>query len=185
MTRPVICIALLALAVSGCREERAAPASAGSAAVSVPASVPPLASPPAVPVAGTGTAAGDTTALMATLFTRMADEADDRPGGKPTVEQVLAALTAGGLALEPGRQVLAVTVKAAYCWQSGTTDQALGISVCEYDTPEAARAGVEHVRAMGAQFGPRTLLVNGATLLVLSGPDARVAQAKKAFEGLR
>lgn len=156
----------------------------GGAPTASPAASP--AAPTATPSpAATVTTAFDSTSLMGTMFTRMAEEAESRPTGTPKVEAVLAALTAGGLPTEPGRQVLAATVKASYCWQSGTVDQALGFAVCEYVSPEAAQAGAEASRVAGAQFGPRTILVNGQTTITMKGPDPLVAKAKAIFEGLK
>lgn len=147
-----------------------------SAAASATASPPP---------AATATATADSTALMGTMFTRMADEAESRPTGTPTVEVVLAAFTAGGLPTEAGRQVLAATVKASYCWQSGTVDQALGFAVCEYESSAAAQAGAETSRVAGAQFGARTILVNGKTTITMKGTEAAIAKAKPIFEALK
>lgn len=176
MRRAVILTSLLALSaaasLSACRDEvRPAATDAGTQP-----------SPTVVTVTSTRS---DNTDYMGTMFSRMSNEAASRPGATPTVESVLAAFAAGGLPVQPGRQVLAAMVHARYCWQSTSADQALGFSVCEYESEEAAKAGAEWVRVQGAAFGERTILINGKTTLTMKGPAEVVAKARSLFEAAR
>lgn len=164
-------LAILAATVGGaCRAEKTAPPQ-------------PPPSPTATPVA-TSTAVPDTTGLMATMFTRLSSEAASRPTAGPDVEVVLEALASGGMPTQAGRQVLAATVNARYCWQTTTTDRALGFSVCEYASEADAKTGAEVARVQGAAFGARTIVVRGATMMVMQGGPEPVAKARAIFEKL-
>ena len=68
--------------------------------------------------------------------------------------------------------MLASPVGARFC-MAGSTELGVGVAVCEYDRPEAARAGRERSRAVFDRLIPdRELLVRGTTLLTLTRPDA-------------
>jgi hypothetical protein len=107
------------------------------------------------------------------LYERLAAEQSSRsPTTAPRAETVHAALTARGLVVERWKQVLASPVGARYC-MAGSTDLGVGVAVCEFDRPDAARAGRDRSRAVFDRLIPgRELLVHGTTLLTLTRPGA-------------
>jgi hypothetical protein len=162
-------LSLLLLLGVACRAKEEAPPPAVSVA------------PTVAPSPATSTTAGappsDTTAYMATMFARLGSERENRPTETPTVEAVMAALRADGFVLEAGRQVLGAMVGARYCWQTGTTDRALGMAICEYESAAGASAGKERALGEGAAFGDRTVVVTGKTTVMLKGPAEQVKKA--------
>jgi hypothetical protein len=119
------------------------------------------------------------------LGARLQREAGSRPTGTPRAEEVLAAFTRQGLAIEGTMQVLASTVGAAYCASAGTP-QGLAIAVCEYPAEAEARQGMEYSRRTFDRLIPgRRLLLNHKTLLTVTGvPDAEAKRAADIFARL-
>lgn len=123
-------------------------------------------------------------ALRLPLGERLAREATARPTGTVRVEEVLAALARGGLAIEGQRQVLASTVGAAYCTSAGTS-KGLAVAVCEYPEEDSARKGMEYSHRVFNRLIPgRRLLLNRKTLLTVTGADDEARRAAAIFAAL-
>jgi hypothetical protein len=182
------------VAASGCKSSSPAadPAEAGgSAAASASASAAssgaprsPLAIPGATVVAVGGEPFPE----------RFAGETAGRPPGiKPRVEDVYAALSAGGLGITGQKQHLASPLGARYCVGAQAVSDAketvLQISVCECSTPEVAQVARDFTTKT-ANIPLRTVYVNKQTMLVLreekSSPeiDALVTKASDLFAKL-
>jgi hypothetical protein len=148
---PLVCL----LAIAGCNSHPTAP--------------------PATP-----TSAPAPTSTLS-LFERLAAEQSSRsPTTAPRAESVHAALAARGLVVERWKQVLASPVGARYC-MAGSTDLGVGVAVCEYERPDAARAGRDRSRAVFDRLIPgRELLVHGTTLLTLTRPGADASAGAQA-----
>jgi hypothetical protein len=133
------------------------------------------ATPPAAPPsASPSTPASSALSLMERLA---AEQAGRSPATAPRAETVQAALATRGLPVERWKQVLASPVGARFCL-AGSTELGVGVAVCEYDRPDAARAGRDRSRAVFDRLIPgRQLLVRGTTLLTLTRPDADLADA--------
>lgn len=122
--------------------------------------------------------------LRLPLVDRLQREAKSRPTGTPSAEQVLAALTRGGIALEGTQQVLASTVGAAYCASTGTP-RGVAIAVCEYPAEEAAQRGMEYSHKVFDWLVPgRRLLLNRKTMLTVTGADDEAKRAAAIFAAL-
>ena len=119
---------------------------------------------------------------MSTLAGRLRWEAEHRPGAALAAEEVLTALAAAGLSIDPPRQYLGLTARARYC-SGGTTAGGLAVAVCEYGSAdEAAAARTYVIETFAAMNANREIHVRGATTLTLSGSgrlgdDARRAAA--------
>lgn len=99
---------------------------------------------------------------------RLAEEGRSRPAGAVRLEELVASLRERGVTIVRSRQVLADVVGARYC-ALAMTSHGLGVSACEYDSPEAATAGLATSRAkFDAEIPGRRLLVNGKTLLTVT-----------------
>lgn len=91
-------------------------------------------------------------------------EAANRPTGTPRVEDVYAAITKAGFALEEQQQHLASPFKASYCVGAKTKPD-IALSVCEYPNADVAQKGKaesEKIRILN-----RELFLNGATTLTV------------------
>src|SRR5688500_14355425 len=160
---------LLAVAVAGCAGDDSPtprPASAPAPAAAPAARAAPAPAPPGSP---------------RTLLGRREDEAAARPTATRHVEDVVAALTAAGVAVTGTRQVLARVVRATYC-VGADGDAGLAIAICEYADADAAAAGQAYSeRTFGAVQPNRRLLRNRHATLTLTVPaDERGAQAADA-----
>jgi hypothetical protein len=130
--------------------------------------------PAALPAPPPSTSPASALSLMERLA---AEQAGRSPATRPRAETVQAALAARGLVVERWKQVLASPVGARFCL-AGSTELGVGVAVCEYDRPDAARAGRDRSRAVFDRLIPgRQLLVRGTTLLTLTRPDADLADA--------
>lgn len=102
------------------------------------------------------------------LAERLDAEAASRPFGTVTVEDVVAGLGAAGDPVTDERQVVASIVGARYCAILETRSGLL-LSVCEFDSPQAAEAGVAVSRARFDRLVPgRRFELNGSTLLTVT-----------------
>jgi hypothetical protein len=108
---------------------------------------------------------------------RLELEKASRMAATPPAEAVLQALGAEGLRLNPERQHMASPIGARYC--VGTTSAAgdLALSVCEYETAEAANAGRDSSAKTFAMIKDREVLVSGTTTLTILQPSATPASA--------
>jgi hypothetical protein len=100
------------------------------------------------------------------LLVQLTREAAARPKGALTVEEVLTRFEKAGLAIARKQQVLALPVQAAYCVVA-VTRLGLNMSICEFDTPEHAKAGLALSERTFRAVQHRTLAVNGRTMLTL------------------
>lgn len=168
---------LMGLALASCKQ--APPPSAASEAPTAveqppgPEPRPPPAAPPRAP----------TTIGIESLASQLQREAAGRSSIALSADAILAGLAETGHAIDHRRQYLALTAKAAYC-SGGRTTGGLAIVVCEYPSAAAAEAGREHVtRAFPMSAPARTILVNGATTLTLTGPvDPGASAARQQIE---
>jgi hypothetical protein len=102
------------------------------------------------------------------LAERLAAEAAARPSGTVTVEDVVAALGAAGDPAIAERQVVASIVGARYCAILETRSGLL-LSVCEFESRQAAETGVQVSRARFDRLVPgRRFELNGSTLLTIT-----------------
>jgi hypothetical protein len=168
------------LAVSSCGREprpRTAPQSAS-----------PSASKDLASTGAEHTPAAEAPAPLPGVFDRLAAEATSRPSGTVTVEDIVAALAAAGDPAEHQQQVLASPLGARYCAVLETRSGQV-LSVCEFESPAAARAGLDLSRSRFDRLIPgRRFELNGGTLLTVaprgdSSAD-RSAAARQLFAAL-
>ena len=161
MLMQVATLAVALLAVSSCgREPRprtaqksASPSASDEVASTVAAQTPAAEAPPSP---------------QPSVFERLVAEADTRPSGTVTVEDVVAALAAAGDPTDHQQQVLASPLGASYCAVLETRSGQV-LSVCEFESPAAARAGLELSRSRFDRLIPgRRFELNGSTLLTVA-----------------
>lgn len=120
--------------------------------------------PPAAPAAATQEA-------ELSLDERLAREATSRPAKAIRMEDLLAALKERGVAVARTRQVLGGTWGARYC-AIAQTENGLGLATCEFDSAEAARAGMAASKARFDKLMPgREAHLNGQSLLTIAPRD--------------
>ena len=118
------------------------------------------------------------------VMQHLADEKSNRPGQKPTADDVFAALQAAGVAVRDRKQVVGATVKARYC-ESAKAD-GLALSVCEYGSPAEAQAGVKFVlETFAALQRDRVTTVHGATTLAITATAGHEQDREKAIAAFR
>jgi len=106
-----------------------------------------------------------------TLVERLAREARGRPTAAPRAEDVVAALSAAGVAVGPLKQVLARTVGARYC-ATARTAAGLAVAVCEFGDAAQADSGLAYSRRTFDRLIPgRRLSRNRGTVLTLTPPE--------------
>lgn len=100
------------------------------------------------------------------------------------VEAVVEALGKADVPISNTMQYVARTVLATYCF-GGVTGKATAVSICEYPTPEAAKAGMEFSTKQFGSIPNRILAVNKTAMLTLArgtdSPESK-AEAEKAIE---
>jgi hypothetical protein len=102
------------------------------------------------------------------LVDRLAREASTRPAGAVRTEALIAALEAKGVAVARSRQVLGKTLNARYC-AIAVTGTGLVASVCEFDSPSAARdAAKDSEQRFGKPMPNRRFVTNGKSLLTIA-----------------
>jgi hypothetical protein len=117
-------------------------------------------------------------------------ERASRPQGVITVEKVLAALRDNGVALHDEKPHLGAVLAAKYCIGAKTTED-IALSVCEYDSEEHAKKGLESSRTRFASIPNRDSVRNGQTLLIVRRPsdtpalDATRDRITSVFRGLK
>ena len=123
---------------------------------------PPAATPPLAKEEAPKALAGDN------VVTQLQIESTNRPKGIVTVEQVIEGIDAMGKKFSH-QQVVALSLKARYC-ENGRTTIGLGMSICEFDDAEKAKAGRDRSIDVFKSFGKRKFALNGATLVTLGEP---------------
>jgi hypothetical protein len=117
----------------------------------------------------TAASAPDTaSARRSDIAGQLAKEAATRPSGTVTVEDVVAALEAAGDPPVHEQQVLASPIDARYC-ALVETRSGLVLSVCEFESHGAARAGLDLSRSRFDRLIPgRRFELNGSTLMTVT-----------------
>ncbi len=107
-------------------------------------------------------------------------EASDRPKDTPSADRVLKTFADAGVAMQSTKQVLATALRAHYCEVASTT-AGLGMSICEFDDADQAKAGRVRSETEFKAFGKRTMVVNAKTLLSLNPmvDNAKVEEEKE------
>jgi hypothetical protein len=105
-----------------------------------------------------------TTQVDQGLLVELRREAAARPSATPTVEDVLAALAAGKIAILRKQQVLAAPIGARYC-VAAVSRAGLNMSICEFESAEAAKLGRDKSQQMWKAVPRRTLTLNAKTML--------------------
>lgn len=128
------------------------------------------------------------TTLGSSIFHQLDVEKKSRPQVALSAERVTEAFEKKGIEVQPLKQGLGGPIKAGYCAMS-RTKKGVGLTVCEYPSVEAARAGKElSENRYGGGLG-RRLLLNGETLLIVrAGTEEGAAEAQTMaaiFTGLR
>lgn len=155
--RTLLSLSCVLLAMAGCRDEPRAPIAAPVPSASA-------ADPNAPPAPLDNT--------LAAAVQRLQHEREHRPTGAMTTDRVAAFLETSGVKLTPRTQVLGLPLGASYCENANSTDGKLGVSICEYESAEAAAQGRAKSLQLGAAAFPnRTLVVNGQTMLSLNAID--------------
>lgn len=137
------------------------------------------ASPPAAPAMADekiGMPGSQDLAGLSTLPTTLATEASSRPNAKVTADKVYAALDAKGIKMVQHHQVLASIAGASYC-ELGATADTIAVSVCEYQTHDAALAGKKLMTERFGKLVPDAVReVNGSTLVTIANASAHAQQ---------
>jgi hypothetical protein len=171
---PCLSAAVALALLAGCsrhgKETEATLADAGASVAS------PAPSPSTALTAASASAGG------AVLFgPKLAQEAQGRPTGTPKAEDVLAAISATGVALTSEAQHVASTIGAHFCI-GATSPLGLRISACEYDTEAGAAAGRDLSAKAFAKIEHRDITLNKKTSLTILQqpftPDSQSAHDK-------
>ena len=111
-------------------------------------------------------------------------EAAARPKEAIKVEAVLDALGKADVAVGSTKQFIGRPVLANYCF-GGSTAKGNSVTVCEYASVDAAKAGLEHSQKQFGTIANRTLTQNKLTVMTLVGGSESAetkAEAAKAIE---
>jgi hypothetical protein len=118
------------------------------------------------------------------LAEQLTVEAAARPKDAVKVETVLEALAKADIPVGNTRQFIGRTVFATYCF-GGASAKSTTVTVCEYASADAAKAGLEHSQTQFASIPFRTLTQNKLTVLTLvrnaDSPETK-AEMDKAIE---
>jgi hypothetical protein len=155
MLKLVATLAVALLALSGCaREERSRTASQSA--------------PRASGAPTSGTAGPSKAARPGDIARQLATEAATRPSGTVTVEDMVAALEKSGDPPVHEQQVLASPIDARYCALLETRS-GLVLSLCEFESPAAARSGLAMSRSRFDRLIPgRRFALNRSTLMTVT-----------------
>ncbi len=116
---------------------------------------------------------------------RFAREAKNRPGLKPSSDDVFAALETAGVSLPAKKQSMGATYKAAYCAGGYSADSLVAITVCEYTNEAEANAGRDYSISLFPQMTNRTVVAHKTNTLqvIIQKPGApSEAEKKKAVD---
>ncbi len=164
MLKQVATLAVALLALSSCgREERSRTASQSA--------------PTASSAAASTTAASNRRRSSGRegIAEQLATEAATRPSGTVTVEDMVAALETTGDPAVHEQQVLASPIDARYCAVLETRS-GLVLSLCEFESPAAARTGLDVSRSRFDRLIPgRRFALNGSTLMTVTPHQGEAA----------
>jgi Tfp pilus assembly protein PilV len=111
-------------------------------------------------------------------------ESAARPQDALKAESVIEALSKSEISVGNGKQFIARPVLATYCF-GGTTPKATSVTICEYASVDAAKAGLEHSQKQFGSIPHRSLTQNKQTVMTLvrdvDSPETK-AEADKAIE---
>jgi hypothetical protein len=169
-----LALAVVFMAVGCSRHDKEGETSGVNAATSAAAS----ASSAVLPLASASASGAPVPVLFGP---KLAQEAQGRPTGTPKAEDVLAAITTAGVALEHQAQHVATTIGAHFCI-GATSPTGLRISACEYDTEAAAAAGRDMSAKVFAKVEHRDITLNKKTTLTIGQapytPESQAAHDK-------
>ncbi|MBA3392568.1 MAG: hypothetical protein H0T89_07990 [Deltaproteobacteria bacterium] len=115
-----------------------------------------------------GVPGSENLAPLAGLMAQLETEAKSRPAAKVTAERAFEAIKAAGLEVGEPQQVLGKTALAKYC-AAARIEPAIGVSVCEYETAEQAKAGGAFMDKNFKGLAPDAArVINGTTLLTVA-----------------
>jgi hypothetical protein len=175
MNRCILALALVLVLVSAaCKNDSPSSGFASPTAAAGDPASPPAATPPVAP--GTGSAGSGP---VERIFQQMAKEKESRPGIRPTVEEVYAAIDTAGIKFDETKQVVAMSAGARYCVTASNKD-GLIVVVCEYSSPEQAEQLKQVLIQKYQRVAPtRTFTIKGSTSVQIVDradqplPDAR------------
>jgi hypothetical protein len=142
--------AVLALAISGCKKDESASKDAGHQPVTSP-NLP--------------------------LGEKLTFEAQHRPAGAVTADQVYAALDQQGIAITEKQQHVAAPFLAQYCL-GAHGPAGIALSVCEFSSEEAAVAGKKESETALSSVPNRTLAQKGKTVITVREPQPPTDESK-------
>ena len=107
-------------------------------------------------------------------------EAKNRPGIKPSSDDVFAALDTAGVGLPQKKQSMGSTYKAAYCAGGYSADSLVAVTVCEYANEAEANAGRDYSISLFPQMTNRTVVAHKTNILqVITQKPGAAADAEK------
>lgn len=172
-------LALAACAAIGCSKTQSPESSTVDAATA-----------PTVPTAASASAAGAASYVPGTgLANLLLNESHTRPANTPKAEDLYAALAKAGMKIVDQKQHAASPFGAKFCLGAEAENQ-LSLSVCEFDSAEAAKGGQDMSLKAFKTVPNRELLINKATLLTVreysktAEIDAASKRAKQLFMAL-
>ena len=126
---------------------------------------------------------------LAGLTGELKKEAEHRPKGAVTVEQVFDALEKQGIKPEQKQQLVALSGAASYCADARVGGGVI-VVVCEYENPEHAMRGKEAIEKRYNKAVSKDTIrkINGATMITVVSADPaqsnRVDQIVSTFSAL-
>jgi hypothetical protein len=160
------------LAIAGCKSK---PENASASATA-----PPRAAASSVTSATAATApAGHGGRPVVTIQDKLENEKGARPTDTPKAEDVYAALGKNGLPIREERQHVASIFGAKYCL--GGKSGVLAYSVCEYESPEAAKSGRD-MSLKTLAVPNRAIFVNKKTTLTVRQPPLATKESEAATQ---
>jgi hypothetical protein len=126
--------------------------------------------------AETATQAAAAHGIAATLSERLLAESQNRPHITPNADDILAAFAKAGAAIPAKKQGLGATFKASFC-EGGTTGEGwVTVSICEYASDDAAKAGLAALQAIYPAKQARHVLHKSTVLTTLRLQDGIAAE---------
>jgi hypothetical protein len=108
---------------------------------------------------------------LSKLGGQLKKEAENRPKGVITSEQVFDALDKAGVTTSRRQQILALSAGAAYC-ADARTDKGPAVVVCEYTSAAEAEQNLKLIEQRFAMGANAVRKLHGATMLTVVGPKS-------------
>jgi hypothetical protein len=117
------------------------------------------------------------------IFAQMAKEKQSRPGRKPTVEEVYAAIARAGVTFDESKQVVAMSAGARYC-VTASNKAGLIVVVCEYESAADAERLAQMLIDKYQKLAPtRTFAIKGSTSIqVVDREDSPLPDARRRID---